>query len=34
MKISYKKLCMLLIQKYITKVKLLRELGIDPGTMR
>lgn len=33
MKISYKKLWMLLIQKDITKVMLRRELGIAPGTM-
>ena len=33
MKISYKKLWMLLIQKDITKVKLRRDLGIAPGTM-
>ena len=34
MKISYKKLWMLLIQKDITKVQLRRDLGIAPGTMR
>lgn len=33
MKISYKKLWMLLIQRDITKVMLRRELGIAPGTM-
>ena len=33
MKISYKKLWMLLIQKDITKVTLRRALGIAPGTM-
>ena len=33
MKISYKKLWMLLIQKEITKVQLRRDLGIAPGTM-
>lgn len=33
MKISYKKLLMLLIQKDITKVTLRRDLGIAPGTM-
>lgn len=33
MKISYKKLWMLLIQKDITKVQLRRNLGISPGTM-
>ena len=33
MKISYKKLWMLLIQKDITKVMLRRDLGIAPGTM-
>ncbi len=33
MKISYKKLWMLLIQKDITKVKLKRDLGIAAGTM-
>ena len=33
MKISYKKLWMLLIQKDITKVTLRRDLGIAPGTM-
>lgn len=33
MKISYKKLWMLLIQKDITKVLLRRDLGIAPGTM-
>ena len=33
MKISYKKLWILLIQKDITKVKLRRDLGIAPGTM-
>lgn len=33
MKISYKKLWMLLIQKDITKVKLRKDLGIAPGTM-
>ena len=33
MKISYKKLWMLLIQKDVTKVMLRRELGIAPGTM-
>lgn len=32
-KISYKKLCMLLIQKDITKVTRRRDLGIAPGTM-
>lgn len=34
MKISYKKLWMLLIQKDITKVMLRRDLGIAPGTMK
>ena len=33
MKISYKKLWILLIQKDITKVQLRRDLGIAPGTM-
>ena len=33
MKISYKKLWMLLIQKDITKATLRRDLGIAPGTM-
>ncbi len=33
MKISYKKLWMLLIQKDIPKVKLKRDLGIAAGTM-
>ena len=33
MKISYKKLWMLLIQKDITKVQLRRDLGIAPGAM-
>ena len=33
MKISYKKLWLLLIQKDITKVKLRKDLGIAPGTM-
>lgn len=33
MKISYKKLWMLLIQKDITKVQLRKDLGIAPGTM-
>ena len=33
MKISYKKLWMLLIQKDITKVKLKRDLGLAAGTM-
>lgn len=33
MKMSYKKLWMLLIQKDITKVKLKRDLGIASGTM-
>lgn len=33
MKISYKKLWMLLIQKDITKVELKRDLGIAAGTM-
>lgn len=33
MKMSYKKLWMLLIQKDITKVKLKRDLGFAPGTM-
>lgn len=33
MKISYKKLWMLLIQKDITKVQLRRDLGIAAGTM-
>ena len=33
MKMSYKKLWMLLIQKDITKVKLKRDLGIAAGTM-
>ena len=33
MKISYKKLWMLLIQNDITKVQLRRDLGIAPGTM-
>lgn len=33
MKISYKKLWVLLIQKDITKVKLKRDLGIAAGTM-
>ena len=33
MKISYKKLWMLLIQKDIAKVQLRRDLGIAPGTM-
>ena len=33
MKISYKKLCMLLIQKDITKVRMKRDLGLAAGTM-
>ena len=33
MKISYKKLWVLLIQKDITKVELKREVGISAGTM-
>ena len=33
MKISYKKLWMLLIQKDITKVTMKRDLGISAGTM-
>ena len=33
MRISYKKLWVLLIQKDITKVQLRRDLGIAPGTM-
>lgn len=33
MKISYKKLWMLLIQKDITKVQLRKDLDIAPGTM-
>lgn len=33
MKISYKKLWMLLIQKDITKVRLKRDLGLAAGTM-
>ena len=33
MKISYKKLWMLLIQKDITKVSLRKDLGISAGTM-
>lgn len=33
MKISYKKLWMLLIQKDITKVQLRKDLGIAPSTM-
>ena len=33
MKISYKKLWMLLIQRDITKVKLKRDLGLAAGTM-
>mgnify|MGYP002511939213 CR=1 FL=1 len=33
MKISYKKLWMLLIQKDITKVTLRKDLGISAGTM-
>ena len=33
MKISYKKLWMLLIEKDITKVQLRKDLGIAPGTM-
>lgn len=33
MKISYKKLWMLLIQKDITKVQLKKDLGIAAGTM-
>lgn len=33
MRISYKKLWMLLIQKDITKVQLRKDLGIAPGTM-
>ena len=33
MKISYKKLWMLLIQEDIKKVQLRRDLGIAPGTM-
>ena len=33
MKISYKKLWMLLIQKDITKVRLKRDLGLADGTM-
>ncbi|HCG67363.1 MAG TPA: XRE family transcriptional regulator [Clostridiales bacterium] len=33
MKISYKKLLMLLIQKDITKVRMKRDLGLAAGTM-
>ena len=33
MKISYKKLWMLLIQRDITKVRMKRELGLAAGTM-
>jgi putative transcriptional regulator len=33
MKISYKRLWVLLIQKDITKVKLKRDVGISAGTM-
>ena len=33
MKISYKKLWMLLIQKDITKVRIKRDLGLAAGTM-
>ena len=33
LKISYKKLWMLLIQKDITKVRLKRDLGLAAGTM-
>ena len=33
MRISYKKLWVLLIQKDITKVELKREIGISAGTM-
>ena len=33
MKISYKKMWMLLIQRDITKVKLKRDLGLAAGTM-
>lgn len=33
MKISYKKLWMLLIQKDITKVRMKRDLGLAAGTM-
>lgn len=33
MRISYKKLWMLLIQRDITKVRLRKDLGIAPGTM-
>ena len=33
MKISYKKLWILLLQKDITKVQLRKDLGIAPGTM-
>ena len=33
MKISYKKLWMLLIQRDITKVRLKRDLGLATGTM-
>lgn len=33
MKISYKKLWVLLIQRDITKVTLRREVGLSPGTM-
>ena len=33
MKISYKKLWMLLIQKDITKIRLKRDLGLAAGTM-
>lgn len=33
MKISYKKLWMLLIQRDITKVRMKRDLGIAAGTM-
>ena len=33
MKISYKKLWMLLIQKDITKVRMKRDLGLSAGTM-
>ena len=33
MKISYKKLWMLLIQKDITKIRMKRDLGLAAGTM-
>ena len=33
MKISYKKLWMLLIQRHITKVRMKRDLGLAAGTM-